>query len=526
MNYNRWLGQNWLGSHHLLRIFIGVFLIQQVAPATVINVPAHYPLIQIALDVALPGDTVLISPGIYGEALIAPSIPFTLIGRSIEDSSELGLPTIDPSLTPDSVRRGALLIPESSTCRITNIRFINSRSIHNRTPVGGISNYSQVLSISHCVFDSVFRAFWQPNDLISVVSFDSCTFREDSAGCIQASRGRLTIHFCTFSGYGYSQVSAGEGSWIEGCSFSNGNAYLLLTSGTVNINGCTFSSSIEHPWSPIYLRNFRGEISDCLFSHVSSVTSALFVESIPSDSARIVNNIFDSCLTECLQFSCNGGATGCFAHIEGNLFIDGGVEFGAKAVGVSAAVNISRCIFSNMAPSNLAAVRVWQGETIAFENQFLENGLALQNHQSDTIDARFNYWGDSTGPYHATENPNGQGDEVRGNVLFSPWSPDTNFLALPEFNAPLPREFTLRVFPNPFNAQTTIQFEVPTAGIYSVALFDITGRQVRELFKGPAIYRETIRFSADHIASGIYFARVWDVINRRPLATAKLALLK
>jgi hypothetical protein len=40
------------------------------------------------------------------------------------------------------------------------------------------------------------------------------------------------------------------------------------------------------------------------------------------------------------------------------------------------------------------------------------------------------------------------------------------------------------------------------------------------------IYRETIRFNADNISSGIYFVRAWDVIGRRPLATAKLALIR
>ena len=33
----------------------------------------------------------------------------------------------------------------------------------------------------------------------------------------------------------------------------------------------------------------------------------------------------------------------------------------------------------------------------------------------------YNYWGDSTGPYHDTLNPGGLGDTVQGIVDFIPW---------------------------------------------------------------------------------------------------------
>ncbi len=37
------------------------------------------------------------------------------------------------------------------------------------------------------------------------------------------------------------------------------------------------------------------------------------------------------------------------------------------------------------------------------------------------VDARYNWWGDASGPFHATENPGGLGDRVSDNVLFEPW---------------------------------------------------------------------------------------------------------
>ncbi|MEK7113839.1 MAG: right-handed parallel beta-helix repeat-containing protein, partial [Patescibacteria group bacterium] len=37
------------------------------------------------------------------------------------------------------------------------------------------------------------------------------------------------------------------------------------------------------------------------------------------------------------------------------------------------------------------------------------------------VNAKDNYWGDSSGPYHLTKNPNGKGDKVSDNVNFTPW---------------------------------------------------------------------------------------------------------
>ena len=39
----------------------------------------------------------------------------------------------------------------------------------------------------------------------------------------------------------------------------------------------------------------------------------------------------------------------------------------------------------------------------------------------DTVDARYNYWGAATGPYHEDLNPSGEGNDVSDGVLFEPW---------------------------------------------------------------------------------------------------------
>lgn len=50
-----------------------------------------------------------------------------------------------------------------------------------------------------------------------------------------------------------------------------------------------------------------------------------------------------------------------------------------------------------------------------------EYGLQVVQPNEVMIDARYNWWGTSFGPYHPTLNPEGEGDNVTDEILFSPW---------------------------------------------------------------------------------------------------------
>ncbi|MEM2388513.1 MAG: hypothetical protein QXW78_05315, partial [Candidatus Thermoplasmatota archaeon] len=58
----------------------------------------------------------------------------------------------------------------------------------------------------------------------------------------------------------------------------------------------------------------------------------------------------------------------------------------------------------------------------AHYNNIVGNEIGLENEGTTVIiDATYNWWGDASGPYHPTLNPDGQGDEVSDNVDFHPW---------------------------------------------------------------------------------------------------------
>ncbi len=64
-------------------------------------------------------------------------------------------------------------------------------------------------------------------------------------------------------------------------------------------------------------------------------------------------------------------------------------------------------------------------------------------------------------------------------------------------------------YPNPFNSGTTIQYELPTASVTKLAVYDLLGREVSVLVDGwrvSGVYQA--KFDATGLASGVYFYRL------------------
>ncbi|MGM0587860.1 MAG: M1 family aminopeptidase [Bacteroidota bacterium] len=82
----------------------------------------------------------------------------------------------------------------------------------------------------------------------------------------------------------------------------------------------------------------------------------------------------------------------------------------------------------------------------------------------------------------------------------------------------------LNNFPNPFNARTTIPFQLPTEQYVTIDVFNLYGRHVATLFSGRKSAGEHIvRWNAQQYASGIYYVRLSD---GRQNYTQKITLLK
>lgn len=75
----------------------------------------------------------------------------------------------------------------------------------------------------------------------------------------------------------------------------------------------------------------------------------------------------------------------------------------------------------------LNRVGIFVGSTGGYSVNFNYNSIynnslyGLINNDTRAVNATYNWWGDVMGPYNATSNPSGNGDNITGNITFWPW---------------------------------------------------------------------------------------------------------
>lgn len=115
--------------------------------------------------------------------------------------------------------------------------------------------------------------------------------------------------------------------------------------------------------------------------------------------------------------------------IEGNQLAGGGAtDADGISIGVEGADgNIVATITNNTISGwdygiRLDGSRVDAAGSSASNNSISGNdAYGLYNGGSGILNATCNWWGDPSGPHHATANPSGKGNSVSDKVLFSPW---------------------------------------------------------------------------------------------------------
>jgi hypothetical protein len=137
-----------------------------------------------------------------------------------------------------------------------------------------------------------------------------------------------------------------------------------------------------------------------------------------------------------------------------------------------------------------------------------------------TVDAEYNWWGDSTGPYHPTGNPTGQGGAVSDYVDFDYWLTDSvQGIGIEEIEIAKPSVLQLRVEPNPFRYGTRIRYSILDSR-YSiedcnVEIYDAVGRLVKTFGSESVIQNQESAISwygddntGRQLASGVYFVKL------------------
>ncbi len=114
-------------------------------------------------------------------------------------------------------------------------------------------------------------------------------------------------------------------------------------------------------------------------------------------------------------------------------------------------------------------------------------------------------------------------ERILGTYLFEAGIPNESIRELP--TDVLPTEYEIgKVYPNPFNPVTSIEFNVPEASTVQIAVLDAQGRMVEMLYSGnleAGVYRTS--FNGQGLTSGTYYARMTaDGVE----SSARMILLK
>jgi hypothetical protein len=188
-----------------------------------------------------------------------------------------------------------------------------------------------------------------------------------------------------------------------GISFKNANASAagnVVNGGTVGLIGICAEPDAADDWVASFVTNTVSGLSD-VGGH---------------QNAAIGANTYDSSAT--LELIIEGN------HLTGNGATDAdGIGIGIEQADGSIVAAITDNAISGWEYGiRLNGTLVDAASSYANNNEISGNDLVgLYNGGTGTLNATCNWWGDPSGPYHPTSNPDGQGDNVSDGVAFTPW---------------------------------------------------------------------------------------------------------
>jgi parallel beta-helix repeat protein len=419
----------------LLFFVAEIILVPTMARAGILHVPGQYSTIQVALNAALTGDTVLVAAGTYYENITWPST------QGIDLLSEQG----PDSTIIDGSSAGVItmMVPLDSTTVISGFLITNSF-------LGSGVNCATLAS-------PIIRG--------NIISENA----GDWGGGIRCDGSSPIIIENIISNNTASSITAPGGGIL--CYDSAAPAIInnIITNNTANYGGgiCCLAYS-----SPTIIGNtITGNVAYIEGGGIDCAT-----ESSPE--------IIDNLIMDNISYH-HGGGIGCFGSstpIIRNVTITGNnANFGGGIRCMnSSSPTIDSCTIAN---NNGDGIYCSQSSSplINYSNITDNTGYGVQNIDSSVIiNAEYNWWGDATGPYHPTTNPGGLGDSVSDYVDFDPWLSWP--VGVAERLIVKPMEINKNTGPTIFRG--TLQ--LPEGRTCRV--FDITGRIVELINTSPGIY--------------------------------------
>ncbi|NUO20115.1 hypothetical protein HUU59_11755, partial [bacterium] len=505
-----------------LQLSAGLLLSAAISLGSVLNVPAEYPNIQVAIDSSSSGDTVLIQNGIYTLTLEAPDHDLTIAGSYIitNDSTEIDSCVIRPSdwfdrclyarevevvsslvligitvegtFSQGSIRGGGLEIQD----RDLSLLFCKFDSCYATTG-GAVLSVNSTVRIENCLFQRVGSFsngmachLTDCTSFIDSTRFLNCfsTSTDADQNTLFIARGSLRLSNSLLSGTGWNTSPGAIGIRQTGIADS-----LVIT-------GCTISSNRFHHFfrlpgegnlQPSNIRFDSNTVTNNEFQHDLFESGGADTGSV----ARFRYNTFaenrrlsDDRWISRMLFTFFGNTQIC--EISHNLFYNNEAHENSVALlGETGPTNLSfkdNYIFGNAAdgfanPPGGATMIIDVAPGAVERNMFINSDGYAVHHGIASSPPSYVlncYWGDSTGPLHHIENPFGQGDSVHNLVSVTPWSADSLFTPS-SAEGPRPTTFALGYpYPNPFNSTVTIEYALIREQDVTLEIYDVLGRQV------------------------------------------------
>ncbi len=175
----------------------------------------------------------------------------------------------------------------------------------------------------------------------------------------------------------------------------------------------------------LYALNSRVVVNDTLFSAISDSAGETAAAVAATGSSNLA---LSDCAIE------RNAANGLFidgtaqVQIVDTAIVDHG-RYGMRVNGNDAVVTMSGSTVLASAQDgvrNSGNAHVTLGGATGLGNSILGNGGYGANQVGTSVQmtATHNWWGAVSGPYHATLNPDGEGENVSNRVLFDPWAVD------------------------------------------------------------------------------------------------------
>ena len=481
--------------------------------------------IQPCLDACGAGDTVLVGSGTYHENINWPNIQgIRLRSESGQDSTVIHgdstgtVITVGVSVDTTTAIEGFTIsggcsAGEGGGMWVTNSGPMVRGNVFTGNDGGSGGGLGAVTADSLYVVDNRFIrnlgnwggalsvaggvAFVKGNSFLQNRTDTTGTFYlEDAGGLVEANvfRGNLAEY------YGGLWCVGGVTAAIRGNVFEDETTNVFSGAG-----GFVYGASPEYSGNAI--RRCRAPYCGAVLCYQASpvIVGDTFVENVTSSSWANGSIV-------CMVGASPRFSRSVVARNTAPRFI------GAITVYDSSAPVIDSCSIEN---NDVAGVYVMYGAdaTISHCNisgNFLY-GLYCED-SDDSIDARNNWWGHSTGPFHPDSNPGGLGDTVSSGARFRPWLRDSVLMGMAELGAHAPVAPPMRA--------TIVRGVLMLAGAgsrqhsaYRAELLDAAGRRVMELAPGPNDVR--------HLAPGVYFVcSEPSAVSRRPSAVRKVTVTR